>query len=162
SATKLDGIAAIDGGAGNDKITGSAGDDVIIGGQGNDTLDGGGGSDTYVVHQGDGIDTITDTGKDGYDRIVAGDDRTANGLQSGFGPSSGIEEISADHHSGVTIAGGSGNDTLDFSATKLDGIAAIDGGAGNDKITGSSGDDIIIGGKGNDTLDGGGGSDTYL
>src|SRR5262249_44836322 len=115
----------------------------------------------YRIGKDDGVDAITDTGKSGYDRIVAAEDGTAIGLKSGFGSDNGIEEISEGHHSGVTIAGGAGNDTLDFSTTKLDGITAIDGGAGNDKITGSAGDDVIIGGKGNDTLDGGEGSDTY-
>jgi hypothetical protein len=44
---------------------------------------------------GDDFDTYSDTGSVGTDRIIAGLDCTAIGLK-GFGPNSGIEEISAD------------------------------------------------------------------
>ncbi len=161
SATSLTGIAKIDGGAGNDTITGSAGNDTIVGGLGNDTLRGGGGSDTYQVGVGDGVDTISDTGTSGTDRIVATANNVAIGLTSGFGPTNGIEEISANGFTNVSIIGGTGNDTYDFSATTLTGIAKIDGGTGTDTITGSAGNDTIVGGLGNDVLRGGGGSDTY-
>ena len=161
SAATLTGIAKIDGGAGNDTITGSAGDDTIVGGAGNDTLKGGDGGDTYQVGAGHGFDSFHDTGASGTDKIVATADNVAIGLQSGFGAASGIEEISANGFAGVTIQGGTGNDTLDFSATTLTGIAKIDGGAGNDTITGSAGADTIVGGAGNDTLKGGDGGDTY-
>ena len=147
--------------SGNDTITGSAGDDTIVGGVGNDTLSGGDGSDTYQVGSGHGFDKFTDTGASGVDRVVATAAGVAIGVQSGFGPASGIEEISSGGFANVSIVGGTGNDTLDFSATTLTGIAKIDGGAGNDIITGSAGDDTIVGGAGNDTLNGGGGSDTY-
>ncbi len=160
SATTLSGIAKIDGGAGNDTITGSAGDDVIVGGAGNDALKGGAGNDTYQVGAGHGFDSFADTG--GADKIAASADGVAIGLQSGFGPASGIEEISANGFANVTIKGSdSSHDTLDFSATTLTGIAKIDGGAGNDTIAGSSADDVIVGGAGNDALKGGAGNDTY-
>jgi Ca2+-binding RTX toxin-like protein len=161
SATTLTGIARIDGGAGNDSITGSAGADTIVGGAGNDTLRGGGGGDTYQVGAGHGIDTFSDTGTSGTDRVVATANGVAIGIASGFGPASGIEEISSGGFANVSIVGGTGNDTLNFSATTLNGITAIDGAAGNDTITGSAGNDTIIGGAGNDSLRGGAGSDTY-
>ena len=130
SATTLTGIAKIDGGAGNDMITGSAGDDTIVGGAGNDTLNGGGGSDTYQIGVGHGFDKFTDTGASGVDKVVATADGVAIGVQTGFGPSSGIEEISSGGFANVSIVGGTGNDTFDFSATTLTGIARIDGGFG--------------------------------
>ena len=155
SRTSLDGIEAIDGGAGNDRITGSAGDDTIIGGAGNDRLSGGGGDDVFIVTGTDeGFDRIAGGGGD--DAIVAGGDNTQIGLST-FNNS--VETISADGHDGVTIQGSAGNNTLNFSRTSLDGVEAIDGGAGNDRITGSAGDDMILGGEGRDNLRGGDGGD---
>jgi Ca2+-binding RTX toxin-like protein len=58
----LAGTANING-TGNDlanHITGNTGNNVIDGGKGDDLLTGGGGSDTFVIHKGDGHDTITD------------------------------------------------------------------------------------------------------
>ena len=161
SATTLTGITKIDGGAGNDTITGTAVADTIVGGAGNDTLRGGDGGDTYQVGTGHGFDIFQDTGAAGTDAIVATANNVAIGLQTGFGPSSGIEEISANGFAGVSIAAGTGNDTLDFSTATLTGITKIDGGSGNDTITGSAAADTIVGGAGNDTLRGGDGGDIY-
>ncbi|MBI2236096.1 MAG: hypothetical protein HYU60_03930 [Magnetospirillum sp.] len=58
----LGGTAAING-TGNDlanKITGNTANNVIDGGKGDDWLVGGGGADTFVVHKGDGKDTVAD------------------------------------------------------------------------------------------------------
>jgi Ca2+-binding RTX toxin-like protein len=152
-------VPALMGGAGDDRITGTAGDDVIIGGKGNDRLTGGAGNDTFRVGLGDGFDRFD--GGAGNDRIEATADGVAIGMTGSFGPANGIETIGANGYAGVTIQGDGGNNTLDFSQTTLAGIAAIDGGAGNDQITGSAGDDVIIGGKGNDTLTGGDGADIF-
>src|SRR5262245_29214895 len=151
----------ISGLGGNDTINGGPGDDILIGGAGSDTLNGGQGSDTYQIGLGDGFDTFLDIGTLGYDRIVAVANTVAIGLKSGFGPASGIEEISANGHSGVSIRGGDlTNDLLDFSQTTLTGIVAITGGGGNDTITGSAGADTILGNLGNDVLAGGAGNDS--
>jgi Ca2+-binding RTX toxin-like protein len=178
SQTLLNGIALVDGGSGSDSITGSVaddtilggdgadqlrghdGDDKLIGGAGTDTMDGGEDSDTYVFSTGDGRDFYLDTGASGFDRIVVTASDTVITLASGFGPSSGIEEISANGFSGVTIQGAGGGDTLDFSATQLTGIERIDGGGGSDWIKGSAGGDTIFGGDGSDLLEGGLGNDT--
>jgi Ca2+-binding RTX toxin-like protein len=45
---------------GNDVLNGGANNDILVGGTGNDTLTGGPGDDKFVVHAGDGNDTITD------------------------------------------------------------------------------------------------------
>ncbi len=58
----LGGTAAVNG-AGNElanKITGNAAANVIDGGKGDDWLVGNGGADTFVIHKGDGKDTIAD------------------------------------------------------------------------------------------------------
>ncbi|MDX2244540.1 MAG: S8 family serine peptidase [Leptolyngbyaceae cyanobacterium bins.302] len=50
----------LDGGEGKDELLGGIGNDVLKGGMGNDLLTGGGGIDRFVIHLGDGLDTITD------------------------------------------------------------------------------------------------------
>ena len=147
------------GGAGADTLFGDDGDDTLIGETGNDTLDGGDGSDTYRYSAGDGKDVYLDTGASGFDRIVVQTDDAELRFSSGFGPSNGIEEISADGHSGVTIKSGGSDDTLDFSMTLLTGIAVIEAGSGDDTVVGSSNDDTIHGGGDRDVLKGRGGDD---
>src|SRR5688572_27972318 len=147
------------GGSGSDTLLGGDGNDTLVGGTGNDTLDGGEGSDTYLYSTGDGPDVYMDTGTSGFDRILVTGKNTVIMLSSGFGPASGIEEISADGHAGVTVKGGNTDNMLDFSMTALTGIASIEGGAGDDTVSGSSNDDTIHGGSGRDALKGGGGND---
>ena len=166
------------GGAGNDMIYGGAGADRLFAGAGYDTLDGGEGGDYYYVGLGDTgqVNTYTDTGSEGKDRIVATEDNTVIGL-NGFGPDSGIEYIYSNKFANVTIAGSDEGQTLDFSATKLGRIAMInalgghdtvignaqsnriDGGAGHDVIDGEDGNDWLYGGDGNDLIYGGNGRD---
>src|SRR5262249_18336688 len=144
SATTLVGIAAIDGSVGNDTITGSAGADSVLGGGGRDSLVGGLGADTLgggaalattdggdgggadhggepsrVGGTGDGFDRYLDRGASGVDRILATANGTLIGLTFSFGAGSGIEQISANSFSGVSISGGTNGDTLDFSSTTL-------------------------------------------
>src|SRR5690606_29186533 len=101
---------SIAGYGGNDTILGGAGDDTINGGGGEDLLDGGEGNDTYLVWNiNDGADTYRDTGKMGWDKILATAAGTRIGLASGFSAaSSGIEEISGGGYASVNIAGTSG------------------------------------------------------
>ena len=146
---------ALTGTSNADTINGLAGNDTITAGAGNDILKGGEDNDVYRVGAGSGYDTYSDTGKAGTDRIVAIADNFFIGLKSGFGPASGIEEISANGHVGVTIRSEATNDKLDFSTVQLTGIASINGGAGNDSIIGSAGADTIVGSTGNDVLNGG-------
>jgi Ca2+-binding RTX toxin-like protein len=181
SGMTLTGIDYIDGQNGDDEITGSFGADVIRGSAGNDTMDGGDGSDTYQVSGGGhGYDIFSDTGSvSDTDTIVALSDNTRIGISGDFGSANGIEAISGNGNSGVSIRGDNSGNVLDFSAVTLTDIAYIDGQGGNDTITGTSageeirggsgndtinggdGDDVIRGDAGNDILDGGEGSDTY-
>src|SRR5262245_19223736 len=102
----------IDGLGGNDTLNGRLGDDVLIGGTGSDTMNGGQDSDTYQIGLNHGFDIYGDTGTVGFDRIVAIANSIFIGLKSGFAAASGIEEISADGHTDVTIKGDVTNDTL--------------------------------------------------
>ena len=74
------------GGPGNDNLIGSQGVDYIFGRGGNDTLTGGNGADSFVFNNiTEGIDTITDWGVGGGDRIEVsasgfGGNLTANAL----------------------------------------------------------------------------------
>lgn len=96
----------------------------------------------------------------GHDVVKATQDDTQILFTQTFDKRNGIEEITADGHENVTIAGNSKNNTLDFSATTLISISSIEGDKGNDTIKGSAGDDIINGGKNNDRLYGNDGDDT--
>jgi len=156
SGYTLTGITAIDGGAGEDTITGSAGADTIIGGAGNDRLSGGDGDDVFLFAASAGTDVID--GGTGFDTVQA----SAANAVLGWGSFSNIEAISAGGFANVRVAGTALADTIDLAGVTLTGIAAIDGGAGNDTITGSVGADTIIGGAGNDELNGGDGNDVFL
>ncbi|MCC6471329.1 MAG: hypothetical protein IT563_23645, partial [Alphaproteobacteria bacterium] len=147
----------------NDTITGTSGSDTIYSNGGSDVLNGAGGGDTYVFSgAASGYSVFKDSGSSGWDKILASASSTQFGLASGFGRDSGIEEISANGKSGVSIVGGNSSDIWDFSATKLTGISRIDAGSGNDTVIGSTGNDTIKGGAGNDFLTGGGGTDTAV
>ena len=149
----------LEGTAGDDVLIGTAGDDLLIGGRGNDTMDGAGGDDIFLVEgRRQGKDRII--GGAGYDTISGGDGDDRITLTELLA-SDGVELVDGGPGEN-TVAGTGGRNTLDFSATALIGIAAIDGRGGRDHITGSGGDDVIIGGAGNDTLSGGAGSDTYV
>ncbi|WP_210385766.1 type I secretion C-terminal target domain-containing protein [Hoeflea sp. EC-HK425] len=181
SGMTLTGIDYIDGQNGDDTIIGSSAADVIRGSAGNDTMDGGDGSDTYQVSgSGHGYDIFDDNGSGSdTDTIVALSDNTRIGISGDFGSDNGIEAISGNGNSGVSIRGDNSGNVLDFSAVTLTDIAYIDGqggddtitgtsageeirgGSGNDTINGGDGDDVIRGDAGNDILDGGEGSDTY-
>lgn len=114
--------------AGNDKIVGSNGNDVIHSGWLPNEEDGGPGDDTYVMLNTSGPNKTVDSGG-GYDRIVA--DGTIIRLHN-FGPENSIEEINGNGNVGVRIFGTNSDDVLDFSQTKLIGIACIATGLGND------------------------------
>ncbi|MFZ4721361.1 MAG: calcium-binding protein, partial [Ilumatobacteraceae bacterium] len=143
------------GGGGNDNLDGNTGDDVLSGDAGDDTLAGGTGNDTFeVTGTGDGFDSVN--GGTGVDTIRA----LANGTVIGLRTVTGLETITANGFSNVSIAGGALADTLNLAAVTLAGIVSINGGLGNDVISGSAASDNINGGLGNDTLTGNAGADT--
>ncbi|MCZ4289288.1 Ig-like domain-containing protein [Hoeflea alexandrii] len=160
SATTFDGIDTIDGEGGNDVITGTDAADIIIGGAGNDTLNGGAGDDVFQIGLGHGEDTF-DGGADN-DTVIATAANVEISISKNFDATSSIETISSGGFADVSVHGSGDHNTLDFSATTLDGITHIDGEGGNDVITGNAQDNTIIGGTGSDTLRGGAGDDTFL
>lgn len=156
SAVTLTGITQIDGGAGADSITGSASGDTLVGSGGDDSLSGGFGDDRILYGAGsNGFDAV-DAGS-GSDTLSA----TADNATIGLSNLSGVEQIDAGGHAGVTILGSTGDDNLDLSAVAVSGIVAIDGGSGNDVIVASAGVDTIRLGDGRDSLTGGVGADSF-
>ncbi len=151
----LTGVAAIDGGSGDDTITGSAGDDTIIGGTGDDTLAGGDGDDTFLVAAKTGKDRID--GGAGYDTVRAS---SAN-VSLAWGDYTAVEAYSGGGFANAKIVGTSGADTIDLAGVTLVGIARVEGGLGADTITGSAGADTLLGGAGADLLRGGAGADVF-
>ena len=143
------------GGGGNDNLNGNGGNDLISGDAGDDTLAGGTGNDIFeVTGTADGFDSIN--GGTGADVVRAMSNGTAVGLRSLVG----VETVSANGFSGVTIAGSALADSLNFATVTLTGITGINGGFGNDVIAGSAASDVINGGAGNDQLTGNAGADT--
>ncbi|XXF08319.1 hypothetical protein J3Q00_20410 [Pseudomonas sp. D2-3] len=159
SKTELLNIDLIEGGGGNDIITGSAGNDVIYSGPGRNRVLGGSGDDTFLF-RGVASELNYYEGGPGYDRLLgsAGDDVL---LLTRFSAANTIEEIDGNGGHNI-IRGTDGNDILDFSTVRLQAIALIEGGAGNDQIIGSQEADVISAGPGNSVVDGHDGDDTFL
>ncbi len=152
SLSTLTNIAGVFGMDGNDTITGSAASDTIIGGSGDDVLNGGNGDDVFRYLGGeDGFDVIN--GGAGRDSLEA----TGFGVSITIASLTAIEAISG--KGDTIIQGSAAGNSLNFSTVALSGIAAIDGGDGNDNLIGSNGDDNISGGNGGDRLTGGTGLD---
>jgi Ca2+-binding RTX toxin-like protein len=158
-----------------DTINGLGGNDTIFALGGNDTVNGGVGND--IIDAGDGNDTIVVAGTQAQYDIMSGGNGTDTLLLSGAkvtlasfnAAAASIESVQAKKG---TIAGNAADNVLDFSALlSVTGLAAIDGGNGNDTLTGSqfadtlrggNGNDILIGNGGNDILTGGKNSDTFV
>ncbi|CAN5511892.1 hypothetical protein BH10PSE4_BH10PSE4_31440 [soil metagenome] len=129
--------AAVDGGAGADRLNGTAGDDLLrgFGGidalnglEGADTLIGGLGNDTYIVDN--AADLVIENPGEGYDAVRAS--------VASYTLVSNVELLSFV---------GSGN----FVGTGNALTNAITGGAGNDTLDGAGGVDVLTGGLGSDT-----------
>ncbi|MBH1973674.1 MAG: FG-GAP repeat protein [Rhodobacteraceae bacterium] len=145
------------GNAGKDVIDGRGGADHIDGGAGDDALSGGDGNDTFIyTGRTSGFDAVD--GGTGDDRVIA----TADGTVIGISSVIGVETISAEGHSGVTLLGSAAANLIDLSATTMMGITAINAGSGRDTVIGSAGADTISGGAGADLLTGGVGADSFV
>lgn len=141
---------------GADILAGAGGNDSISGDVGNDTLSGGDGNDSFLIGAGHGFDSID--GGLGYDVLKALTDNVTMGISS----LSGIEEITANGFSGVTVSGDASDNVFDFSTVLLTGIGQILGGSGNDTIIGNAlAANVINGGSGNDIMVGGAADDIF-
>lgn len=161
----------LDGGGGDDSIDGGAGDDTLIGGLGNDRLAGGTGADSIIgsISDRDGISELNEVfGGEGNDTIFAAGNIFGDGgddlIRFGYEGSAAA---------GITVSGGSGDDTLTprLGLTAATVVTALDGGEGHDEITGTDSADSVVGGlgndtirteKGNDTVEAGAGNDTVV
>ena len=167
-----------------DTITGSTGADFIEGAGGDDILQGGLGNDTYLWGEGEGLDTITDSGGTA-DAIVfqtAPFDVLTPDILDAFRSGDNLEiRTDAPSPEGMTIVGqfttgtiegfqfdDLGGALLTFTATPtagndfivLAGAAdTVSGGDGIDAIYGNAGADILSGGNDSDFLIGGAGAD---
>jgi Ca2+-binding RTX toxin-like protein len=181
---------------GNDSILGGAGDDNLQGGDGADTLVGGAGAD--ILSGGSGIDTVTyasSSAKVTVDLTLT-DRGPADPLNDGVGDvligmesiiGSAGDDVFFASVDAVTISGGAGIDTVDYSkqnnllATDIgvtadlsgavtgagwasgdafDGIENLVGTQGKDTLYGDAGANLILGGAGDDTVQGHLGHDT--
>ncbi|MEO9877380.1 MAG: calcium-binding protein [Anderseniella sp.] len=165
----------IDGGAGDDDIAAGDGQDDLSGGAGNDQLDGGTNNDTYRFGQGDGQDTITETGNglDSADKLIISDYLSNQTIVQRVAGTENILLTFAGSTDSITLVRGlTGNylnqiESYEFEAdgtiwTPSDLAAEIllrEVTAGDDDVQGFDTADIITAGAGNDSIHGLGGAD---
>lgn len=119
-------------------------------------------ADVINVDAFDAVESVEITGSGDID-VVASAGSTDITSVNASAATGDVTFTSADLTADVTVQGGSGDDTLDFSnITGLAVSVTATGGAGDDSITGGAGDDTLNGGAGNDTLVGGAGDDTLI
>jgi Ca2+-binding RTX toxin-like protein len=203
-AATFTGNSALYGQGGNDSLISGSGNDVLSGGAGQNTLAGSGMNDLYILDSkstGDFINEGPGGGNDTVDASAVTSTITANVSSSGTtagsgGPafefSSNIERLllgsgsdtvnlAAGLTSTMTVVGGAGSDTLNYSSwpatspvsvnlatgavTGLGAALEFDnavGGKGNDTLVGTAESNTLDGGEGNDSLSGGAGADSLL
>jgi Ca2+-binding RTX toxin-like protein len=158
----LSGIEFVSTGGGNDHLLGGSGSNRFESGAGNDILDGGAGADILVGGTGDDIyyvdnagDTVTEDASAGTDEVRTGlityslavrpnvenltatsdvnHDFRGNASANVIVGAGGDDFIRLQDGGNDTGIGGSGNDVFLFGST-MDGLDAVDGGAGTDQI----------------------------
>ena len=193
----------LEGGRGNDHFYGESGNDSIIGAfstlDGNDTFDGGEGNDTLIggynsdlLIGGNGDDLLIGDGG-GFDILYggSGNDILEGSIESAamYGDD-GDDILQIKSTVAMTVEGGAGIDTVDFSksasynryyidlasqmysAYRLESLAIANvafssienviGGGGSDTIFGTAMNEVLNGYSGNDWLSGGAGDDTLI
>src|SRR5262245_2949363 len=148
------------GGDGNDTLTGGDGDDQMFGEAGDDRMIWNPGDDTDLAEGGDGTDTVEVNGGNGAEVFTA----TANGTRVRFdrvSPAPFSIDIGTTEKLVVNMNGGDDSFSATGNLAALIGVT-VDGGTGNDTILGSNGNDNLLGGDGNDFIDGNQGNDTAL
>ncbi|MDG1530836.1 MAG: Hint domain-containing protein [Paracoccaceae bacterium] len=161
---------------GNDTIYGAAADDTIYGGDDSDRIYGGAGEDTMFGGEGSDVFNLEDSFGD--DSIVGGETGSNSDIISADSVTADLDvtftgDKAGEISDGVSTATfseieaietGSGNDTVDASASTVGMSIAV--GTGDDTVTGTSGDDeiklgdgavdsdtvILTDGFGNDTI----------
>jgi Ca2+-binding RTX toxin-like protein len=158
TVTTSSGDDTLYGGTGNDTLNGESGNDLLSGNAGNDTLDGGAGVDT-ASYADKTVSVSVTLNRATAVRVTVGgvnEDMIRN-IENIIGGSS--DDTLTGDSLGNVLTGGAGNDTLNGGAgndTIIDtaGTLAIDGGAGDDRITIAEGlTGTVNGGTGRDVLD---------
>ena len=154
------GADLLHGGDGNDTLTGGDGDDQMFGEAGDDRMIWNPGDDTDLAEGGDGTDTVEVNGGNGAEVFTA----TANGTRVRFDrltPAPFSIDIGTTEKLVLNMNGGDDSFSATGNLAALIGVT-VDGGTGNDTILGSNGADLLLGGDGNDFIDGNQGNDTAL
>ncbi len=145
----------------NDELHGDAGNDTLSSNTGVDTLYGGADRDTLVMTDTSGEDLI-EGGEAGDDYDVLDASAVTTDMNVVYtGNEAGTASRSSDTATYSEIEEtqtGSGNDTVDASATTAGTTTSTND--GDDSITGGTGDDSIDAGAGADTVEGGAGNDS--
>ena len=146
------------GGSENDTLTGGDGDDQVFGESGDDRFIWNPGDDTDLFEGGAGIDTTEVNGGGGAEVFTL----TANGTRTRFDrldPAPFSLDMGTMEKIVVNMNGGNDSFSATGNLAALIGVT-VDGGTGNDTILGSNGADLLIGGEGEDFIDGQQGNDT--
>ena len=145
------------GGDENDTLTGGDADDQAFGQSGNDRMIWNPGDDTDLNEGGAGTDTVEVNGGNGAEQFTT----TANGTRVRFdriNPAPFSIDIGTSEKLVLNANGGDDSYSATGNLAALIGIT-VDGGTGNDTLLGSNGVDILLGGDGNDFVDGQQGND---
>jgi len=148
------------GGTGNDTLTGGDADDQVFGESGDDRFIWNPGDDTDLYEGGAGIDTTEVNGGNGTEVFTL----TANGTRTRFDrldPAPFSLDMGTMEKIVVRMNGGDDSFSATGNLAALIGVT-VDGGTGNDTILGSNGADMLLGGDGNDLIDGQQGNDTAM
>jgi Ca2+-binding RTX toxin-like protein len=148
------------GGTENDTLSGGDADDQAFGQGGNDRMIWNPGDDTDLNEGGADADTVEVNGGNGAEQFTT----TANGTRVRFDrvtPAPFSIDIGTSEKLVLNANGGDDQYSATGNLAALIGIT-VDGGTGNDTLLGSNGADILLGGDGNDFADGQQGSDVAL
>src|SRR5262245_10396578 len=154
------GFDILQGGDDNDTLTGGDADDQVFGQSGDDRMIWNPGDDTDVNEGADAADTTEVNGGNGAEVFTV----TANGTRVRFDrltPAPFSIDIGTTEHLVLNMNGGDDSFSATGNLATLIGVT-VDGGTGNDTILGSNGADTLFGGDGNDFIDGNQGNDTAL
>jgi len=154
------------GDGGNDQLFGGSGNDVATGGDADDQVSGQGGDDRMIWNPGDdtdlnegagGTDTVEVNGGNGAEQFTT----TANGARVRFdrvNPAPFSLDIGTSEKLVLNANGGDDSYSATGNLAASIGIT-VDGGTGNDTLLGSNGADNLLGGEGIDFVDGNQGND---
>jgi Ca2+-binding RTX toxin-like protein len=145
------------GGTEDDRLTGGDADDQVFGENGADTMIWNPGDDTDLNEGGAGGDIVQVNGGGGAEQFTT----TANGTRVRFdriNPAPFAIDIGTSEKLVLNANGGEDSFSATGNLAALIGIT-VDGGSGNDTMFGSNGADLLLGGDGNDVVDGQQGND---